>query len=373
MSLQLQTDDFLVEGPLGPQWLQTVGGGFTVTPDLRAQPNTLAADAQTTLATFDPATVISTSPQRVIRYELDVTFPNPLPTVAGQNVKLGVTGLNRSTQRDGLGFQLERLNAGASNNMRIVLRNAAGTETPIAIIATAAWVAGETVRLMVDVAFQPTFITVSVTATGSAGTNNSGATISLATFNAGTGRALASLNSSTMYGGAFLRIDGSVVGYMDRFRVEDIGLGAVQPNINPVYTLTVNPTLTSITVQAEDDGAALTLTVQPDRPTEPRENWGGASFVADGGHMTTRATQSRARTLWSPFSWASLNQTDYDLIVALHAAAFSKAKVFSWTDPDTVTVYRLRFMSELRTRMISRGPGGRIFEISVDVEQVLAA
>jgi len=372
MSLLIQQDDFGVAGSVSTQWIQVTSSGFASDGQKASQTvASLNAEAQMTFAPSDPGVVL-TSP-KIIQYEGDVVMPATLPTGVGSSVRMGLTVMNLASGRSGLGFQIERNAAGASHAMRVVLRGtAAASETLVALnnLPVAPLVAGQTYRLKIDIVIGASTLFVYFYIDGS---NVLTSTINLGQFNTGTNRSLTTFLSATYYGGFFTKIDGSLVGYVDRFRVRDIGVNAVLADLWPAYTLTAAPTLTPIALSVEDDSTGDTLPVQPDRPNVPDDQWQHNEFRPDGGHVVTHARGSRSRTRW-PMVWGVVSSTDHDSITAFHANMTGRKKAFTWNDPETATAIKLRFVAPLNARQIARGStgGARIYSLSTAVEEVFA-
>lgn len=379
MSLDVLRDDFITPGALTtPPYTSISGSGFT-SDGIKVYPNTVGgAECQSTLVqTF---TITTTNFQINAEYELDVITPTPSsawPQVAGQSWVAGMALVMPSTGRAGLTYTLKRLTTGPTSVIELHLRGAAAASDQLVTqVGIAALVEGQTYRLTAQIQFNAGFLGVTLLLDGVL--KYLGA-INLATWNLVTGLGTTSFLLAGKLPGLFTDIDGNQSdpakkGFLDRLRLRDIGVGANQVDPVPAPTLTPAPNLTPITLSVENPATAQTLTVQPDYPMTPMDQWGGVSTVYDSGHVQTTATQTKRRIRW-PMSWSNRNQTDRDTLMALHAATTGRVGPFNWTDPETGTVYLLRFTAPMQCRMVSRGgsSGGRIWSLSSEVEEVLSA
>ena len=154
---------------------------------------------------------------------------------------------------------------------------------------------------------------------------------------------------------------------LDNFRVTDIGNLADSLSITVAPTLVGFPTLTPVTMSAEDDGGAEVLSVQPSYAMQVEDDWGVVEHVYDGGYTATVARQSVGRRQWS-FHWDALNASETAAIGALRLAVEGTKSAFSWTDPTTSETIHISFVEGPRLSLVAPGT----YQAEALVREVLA-
>lgn len=368
MSLDILTEDFDSVGLFAaPPWTTIQGSGFT-SDGVRAYPLTTGGveDEEVLVQTITLST-----PGPAIEYELDVTGPASWPTGAGQLWRQGLSFFKASSGRDGMTLSLERATTGPASTLKLTIRGATpAADVVVSSTPITALVLNQRYRLKVDITLNTTTAVILVYLDGTLTVANS---VLLGTFNAATGRSFLSYQLNPLYPALWAKIDGAIVGYLDRLRVRDIGIAAFQPDTVPAYTLTAEPVLTPITVGAEDNytSDAYPGTVpSPDRPTQPNDEYKHVETVFDSGHVITDAAQSVDRNHW-PWTWATLTQAQRDALLTFYGTV-KRVKAFTFTDSDTGETFHLKFIAPLETVMKDRGgaSGGRIYSGSTMVMRV---
>lgn len=375
MTALLVADDFTDAGALpNPPW--GVGASQFVRENARAFG--AASPALATATAFDPATILSASTPKKVRYELDVRMPAVFPATG--EVRAGLGACMRSTGRDGFHLVYRRTSGGASALVELLIARPAGSAlADVSLFSVfaptfAALAAGATARLRLDVQLNASNVILNAYLDG---VLLFVSTPTTTLFNATTGRSLAAMTAVTLYpaihadaAGATLGPDGYAIPdhrvYVDRLRVLDVGNLALTPALSSAPTRAATPTLTPITPGAEDDGGSETLPVQPSQPIEPRDGWGVDEHPYDGGYSATVAQQTRRRRVW-PFKWNALSSSQRDALEALWDAVNGTVGTFVWEDPETGAEIRLHFLTPLR--VVRAAPA--VWQADAEVEEVL--
>lgn len=381
MSSVIQQEDFSTTGTVdGLLWSAIgAGAGLYISDGVRgyiSEPLGWGVDQQMTMVAFQPAP--STPIPRKIQYELDLQWPAVLPGGSG-NLIMGVTGLQRSSGRDGLWLLVRRLTGGATNVWSLIIAGVTSSSDLVLQSVAFTPAVNDMIRVTLDITFAVgvSFTGVMTIAKTDAITFVTTTTVQpfamgLAQFNTVTSRALATTDACTKYGGIFVRVDGSPSNntrpYVDRFRIRDTNVTAQLPDLHPEYTLTAAPSLTPISLGDEDaTSPSYTLTVQPSWTTQLEDQWTANEFNTDGGTQIVTAKQARRRRRWG-FHWQAINATDWGTVNTLIDNTHQGHKSFNWADPETGVTIPLRFTSPLSTQQI----GPSVYTAEADVEEVLA-
>jgi hypothetical protein len=375
MSIDVLRDDFTTPGALTtPPYTSAVVGSSFVSDGIKVYPGVVGgAECMQTLV---QAFTLSTAGTVVAEYELDVIMPTVWPASAGQSWVGGMALVMPAGVRTGLTFTLKRATTGPVSTYQLHIRgNLASADLLLTSGGVAAFVPDQLYRITAQITFNTTFLGVVLLIDGTLVYLGS---ISLAQWNGVTALGTTNFQNAAKLMGLFTDIDGAPSitnrGYLDRLRLRDQGSGTTSPDPSPEYTLTAAPDLTPISLVAENPATVLSLTVHPDYTAAPDDQWGSTSTTYDSGHVQSLATQTKRRTRW-PMSWSNRNQADRDTLMALHAATTGRVTSFDWTEPETATTHRLRFVGPMQCSMVSRGgdAGGRIWTLRSEVEEVLSA
>ena len=358
MSILLQQDDFSGStGSLAAPWSLIAGAwtrdGTRVAPT--SAPGTLS---HARLSAFDPGSLLSISSNPpTMTYEADVTLPTTFPATG--DISQGITFLNSSTGTYGFELRYERLTAG-THQILFVMRGLTastllyGVYAPTSFTALAA---GGTATLKAEIRFQVSNIYVIGYLDG---VTLFFSTPSYAAMNAAFGTSYGSISAIAKYGGLVGSIAGTAgsgggpafPGYFDRWRVRDIGSLTTIPSSYSTPTLTAAPTLSAITVGAENDAGAETIPVNPSYAMQVSDGWAIDSIRSDGGHTVAMARQTRPRRTWQ-MHWDALTSANLTSFETLWAATTGTKKACTWTDPETGDAIVGRFTTEPRVSRVA--------------------
>lgn len=354
MSVVVQFASFTASGALGAEWTAT-GGTFSQDGQ-RAFPLTPATYSRAVLA--QAPTITASTPIRV-RYEVDLTMPTTFPA----------TGLFRGglVFQGGFGhFVWDRTSGGAATRFDFFARNAAGTET--SYFSTSVSLGTDTTtRLRAEVTYSAFGLGVTCsysTDGGATFTALFNSAPNLGAWNTATGQSLTSLATADKRGGIVANMAG-VAGYLDNFRLTDVGSLADDPAAYAAPALVADPTLTPITLTSEVVASGQSLDVDPDFPLSPVDTWTRTDHEYDGGYRAAHAgPQSVRRRAWA-FVWSNRSEDDKLDIEALRDNV-RKDRSFFWTDPTTGEVLVLQFDSDLTITRVAPDA----YDLSAEVSEV---
>jgi hypothetical protein len=124
---------------------------------------------------------------------------------------------------------------------------------------------------------------------------------------------------------------------------------------------------TLATIQTENDGSALTLTVQPSNVQQISDTFNTNEHAYDAGYFASFATSGRRRRTWR-MDWPAITAADFATLLSLSANAGGQAKTFTWTDGETGEAVRCRFAGPLQYKQLAP----TVYSASADVVEVLS-
>ena len=131
--------------------------------------------------------------------------------------------------------------------------------------------------------------------------------------------------------------------YFDDFTVRDTGIEST-----PIYaepTLTADPTLATIAVQAENDSTGDTFVLRPSYAIQVDQQIESNEHRFDGGYAQSVARASGRRRRWSLW-WDALSSAQRSTFITHIATVSGKKKHFAWQDPDTGQGVVVRFTAD---------------------------
>lgn len=133
----------------------------------------------------------------------------------------------------------------------------------------------------------------------------------------------------------------------DNFIVRDVGPLATAGALYPAPTLVATPTLTGVTLAAEDDSAGDQLPVQPSFAYVMEPELVVREHRMDGGHIVTHARDAVQRRRWQ-LVWAPIRTSDKDSLRTFHGTVKNR-KAWPWTHPETGEAIKVIFASDVFT------------------------
>jgi phage-related protein len=89
----------------------------------------------------------------------------------------------------------------------------------------------------------------------------------------------------------------------------------------------------------------------------------------EGGYMTSRPRHTRAPRRTFSLVWRSMVHADYQTLRTFYDARRGGSETFTWTDPETTTVYTVRFKGGLSASYFGLG-ATKLWDLSLQLEQV---
>lgn len=350
MSLLIQQDDFSGSAGTLSGGLWTLPVGSWTRDGIQVYPSSAPATLSHARASaFNPGPLLSSASSPItITYEADITLPSTLP--ASGDVIQGVSFCNPSSGTTGMELRYERLSGGATTQVQLLIRSSTSTVSLYTVFAPTAFTAraaGATMTLKAEVRFSGGgFVVIGYLD----GTQLFISSPSYALLNSTTGNSYGA-TSGPMYGGLVASVAGTATGsggpqypgYFDRWRVRDAGSATAINAMSQAPTLTTAPTLTPISVYAENDTGAETLTLQPSYAMQLADQFEVDEFVSDSGHAVLMAKQTRARRRWN-LHWDAIGSSGKSTLETLWSALNTTKKAFTWTENETGSTITVRFV-----------------------------
>lgn len=366
MSVDIQADD-LFAAPASPTWTNVYG---TWTADTsRVYPTTLLTETVSVLSAYDPASQLSASTPKKIRYQCTVTMPSTFPATG--EIRVGLGAFMQSANRSGFWLTYRRTSGGASTYVELAIRRPTSSSASDSSLFSVFSGAGITALaadgvgvLRLDLTLNPIYWLAEGYFNG-VKILTSTPTVNL--FSSFTGQAL--FNNAydyPMFGG----IVGNVAArsYVDAFTIADFGsLTAVDP-LYVAPTLTAFPTLTPLTMTAEDEGGTETLPVQPSYVLSGADRWEVSQWPYSGGYTAFAARQTAPRREWPSLNWEAMSDVEVFYMDAFLTAVKTRVGTWNWVFPETGETVRCRFTTEPVIKYVAPS----VWEMQAGVIEVLA-
>lgn len=387
MSVTVQFDDFnRTSGAVASPWTVKTGDTWTLTGSQLRVDGTPAPFRRAILQAVDPYSLVTGTTTK--SYDVSVDFETPAVYSSTEDAYAGIVFMSAGANAAFSSFEFVWWRDSSGNQrIRWQYRSSAGTlftlPPVLGYLLTGAQVAaaGSIHTLAVKVSFTVQASNAPITVTGSLdGVQLYGSGI---IFPSTLGFSSGNIATTPHYAGLMAQVPGPLgtVGnnhgfpifstdpqypiLFDNFRVRDVGALAVQPVIYPAPTLTTAATLTPISVAAEDDSGAETLTLPHHYTYSVQDQFASTDHPYDAGYVASVARSTRRRRTWA-LHWDAINTTDRATLLTLSAAVNVRKKAFSWTDPETGEVVLVRIVSEVRTSQI----GPAVWAASFDVQEI---
>lgn len=89
----------------------------------------------------------------------------------------------------------------------------------------------------------------------------------------------------------------------------------------------------------------------------------------DGGYMVSRPRHTRTPRLTFSLGWKSMLHADRNTVKAFWNTVRGSSNTFTWTDPDTNTVFTVRFKGQISEEYVGKG-NLKLWNLTMELEQV---